>query len=1033
MIVRLICAWALCLALPASARGAEDVIPDLKKVRGIEDFDGPDSARALLKRNGFVAVPRFRHRIFSPYVHSRLPHYVTADSVHRTFHVIFEEELKRVETAFAGDLAGLTAAMAADLDRRSRAKDLAPQEVTDARASVEFFLVARALLDEQEAERLRAAPVQPADRVAAEMRLILAAQGPAPSPLFGYAIDYSQFEPRGFYTETPVLRRYFRAMSWYGNAAFRLESDRETRMAAGIAGALAGNKEAADIWRRMDRLYSHFVAPQDDLTPLEYAGVVAELPAQSAPEDFLAAFRKKAAGLRDPKINSMVLTPAEMPNWVGRVKGMRFLGKRYIPDSEVFMELTDPRVAGRGFPTGLDLMAANGSARARRMAEATPDAKLPGYAEGAARSAGRLAELKRAEAPSHYVEFLKLAETLTAPADARAPAFARTEAYADKNLTAALAAWASMRHTWQLHAKQSMICAGMGEEQEILPGYVEPNPAFFAQTRKLIRRTVEILKPVKGVQVERLEKLDELVGKLGAMVDKELAGKPFSAEEKGLLHGYGETIGELQGFDFNEDADSSYPWMALAADVHSEMLTGQCLQVATGGAMPIYVAVEHKGQWQLLVGGVYSYYELRRPVAERLSDEEWRRVWDNGRVPPLPGWTASYVAGFDAKALIARVRKGEMAGDLRNVNDPEIDAYLWKALSAGGELEGKDNYNWALRMATGKLGRKMVPRLLEVLREGEVGRQVEAKQGDNTVSYYRFGPAHGAASALAMVAGETEVPALTVLALGPDGGRAGLAVDVAGAMREKCAEGLLLAVARKSRAPALRESALRYLGWRASKDVTGELIALWPQLDAELRRGLIEALATIWCDEYGMRPANSSLPSRASEAELAKWARELKALVVRVVGEGATPYRDEAVKLAGLLKIAEAVPAIDRTTSAKDLDFSASEALGRIGTDEAVQVLLKLSRADDPSGRGRVLEALKEAPARRAVPRLRELLDDRGEVIYNDYRVCDRAADALAAILPDGPGFDIHAKVAERDAKIAKWREYLKKAAPESK
>ena len=114
----LVAGGVLALVLLSSVQSEEAyVVPRLSAVTGMEHFRGPPSARALLRRNGFVVVPAFRHRIFSPYFETPLPRYVTADSVHRTFHVILEDEIKRMETAFAGKVARITTALAARFRR----------------------------------------------------------------------------------------------------------------------------------------------------------------------------------------------------------------------------------------------------------------------------------------------------------------------------------------------------------------------------------------------------------------------------------------------------------------------------------------------------------------------------------------------------------------------------------------------------------------------------------------------------------------------------------------------------------------------------------------------------------------------------------------------------------------------------------------------------------------------------------------------------------------------------------------------------
>ena len=63
----------------------------------MEHYEGPESGKKLLQDNGFVVVPDFQRRVFVPYFNEDLPHFVTADSVLQTYHVIFEDELKGLD------------------------------------------------------------------------------------------------------------------------------------------------------------------------------------------------------------------------------------------------------------------------------------------------------------------------------------------------------------------------------------------------------------------------------------------------------------------------------------------------------------------------------------------------------------------------------------------------------------------------------------------------------------------------------------------------------------------------------------------------------------------------------------------------------------------------------------------------------------------------------------------------------------------------------------------------------------------------
>ena len=100
----------------------------------------------------------------------------------------------------------------------------------------------------------------------------------------------------------------------------------------------------------------------------------------------------------------------------------------------------------------------------------------------------------------HLKLLLKLIETLLEPPRPEVFPFMETSAYADKSLATALGAWASMRHTWQLQAKQSVNYMGMTDPPE---GWVEPNVAFYSRLNELVAHTISILRPLRGVDIPR--------------------------------------------------------------------------------------------------------------------------------------------------------------------------------------------------------------------------------------------------------------------------------------------------------------------------------------------------------------------------------------------------------------------------------------------------------------------------------------------------------------------------------------------------
>jgi len=964
----------------ASAAGAngeadgEDVVADLAAVRGIEAMKGPPAARAMLKRNGFVVLRKFYHRIFSPYLdQTEVPPFVTADSVHRTFHVIFEDQVEHVETTMAAEVADLTRRMRQALDRRLRDAAAGTEEHDALRLARDTFAVAEGLLAED------GPPGEPAPAAADELRLVREAAGVAESPLFGYDIDYARFTPRSFYTGSPVLRRYFRAMSWYGQAAFPLRSDVQTRAAMTIAHVFAADDDLRRRWRRIDRLYTHLVGPCDDLTPEEYAGLVRAMQRRRIKGDPLEWFRKHAGTLRDPRINSMVLPPAQVGQWRTLSKGMRFFGPRYLPDSHLFQTVTDPEVPGRLFPSGLDVMAACGSARARRHLEGRGALDAAAHADALRRGTERFRQVTSAVEPGHYDRFLQVLATLTAPPADHASAFARTGAYADKSLMTALGAWASMRHTWQLQAKASLTCFG-GFAGSRIPGYVEPNPPFFEAMGRLVDDTIAVLGGIEGVEVNRLRKFGRLIDRLHAMARRQRDGEPLTRDDAALLKSYPTLLAELQGFLIYYYDDEALPHMGLVADVHTEAWQERkVLQVASGGAMPIYAVVDTPIGPQLVVGAVYSYSEFLRPLADRLTDEAWRRACEAGRAPSLPAWTDSFVTGLSAEALIARARRGEYLPELLSAAGPEVDAFLASCLEPGTEMLGKENCRWALETAARRLGRRTVPPLMEMVRQGPLWL-AETKAGYQ----YLDGRAVDAAAALAEVAGPDEIAALEALAFGDDPLRAELACHAAAWCGGKEAEGLLVDVVRRQTEGRVLRKAWEHLIDRVSWDIAADLFRQWDRPGYPGKDQILYALARLWNDPYGHQ--GGVFPAGASPAEIERLRKRFKDLVLGLNGLGPRPIDDvdpdvasNAWYVAVDLKLPEMVDDVrrrlDRGESLEPKDYNALE---DIGTPLAVETLLGLSRSEDATVRLEAALALTpflENPAVRK--RLLELLEDR--------------------------------------------------------
>lgn len=664
---------------------APDYVPDLDRLANPELIASLTVAqRSKLESTGFVVVPAKHKQFYDLYMHLALadyPAFVTTDALLHTYHVLHRQALRRLEQEVLVDEArALTDAMLAAAVEQH---DQAPAEVNEpAFRNMAYFSVAARLLDPS-----AGLPQGVGEVVQAELDLIGAHEGVAKSPIFGYDEDYSQYVPRGHYTGSASLQRYFRAMMWYGRIGFRLDEKlpaevtrRETRQALMIVDALhsapiteaaarIGETTALDTWDHIYDVTAFFVGTADDLTVHDYAGLAKSVygrlpgPEDLADEELLDSFMVQARKLRPPAILNTPLPPGENPETA--TLGFRFMGQRYIPDSDIFQQLVYDKVEGqyrgsgvpftyfdgvRSFPRGLDVPTALGSDRALEILAADGDTDYDGYAEQLARVKEQFSSLDEARWTSNlYWSWLhSLRPLLTVPGEGF-PFFMRSAEWHDKSLNTWLGSWSQLRHDSILYAKPTMPGAtGVPRQPR---GYVEPNPWLFARLAALTAQMKlglaqrDLLDP--GL-TWRLDEMHELLLLLKLISEKELVGEAITREEFDAIRGISGDLKRIaQITDDDPDTDKE---IAVVADVHTVPLAGQVLEEGVGDAYEIYVVVPEPDDaglpsaenQQVTIGAVFSYYEFKWPMSDRLTDEAWQAMDPR---PPLPEWTDSYVVG----------------------------------------------------------------------------------------------------------------------------------------------------------------------------------------------------------------------------------------------------------------------------------------------------------------------------------------------------------------------------------------------------
>lgn len=422
----------------------------------------------------------------------------------------------------------------------------------------------------------------------------------------------------------------------------------------------------------------------------------------------MAAFRAELAKFRAPAIYGgtgaqgslgTVDRPDTLDTALLKSAGFRLMGQRFVPDSYLLGKLVYPAVGAptngrsdmftcvmsaggpiRGIPRGLDVMAVLGSERAREiLSELEDDAYGTTTKDGDVKYADALEKL-RAEfagiSPGDwnrnlYWSWLYALKAIVEPCGDGFPTFMTTEAWRDKGVTTALASWAQLRHDSVLYAKQSYTESKQDDPDAVAgAGYVEPAVEFYGRllsTVRMMRTGLQQLKALAAPAAERLDGLERILVRLHAISETELANRPLPKEDaayilefwsqlSGIRVKYPELEAELRKAEETENWERAAELRemldparsmstALVTDVHSDQNSGMVLGEATGHLDLAVVCVRRPdGTITLAAGPVLSYYEFKHPMNDRLSDEEWRTMLQEGRAPARPEWTGSYMS-----------------------------------------------------------------------------------------------------------------------------------------------------------------------------------------------------------------------------------------------------------------------------------------------------------------------------------------------------------------------------------------------------
>ncbi len=623
---------------------------------------------ATLTQNGLViskrkSFPSFAYGYKSIYAED-LPVYVSADSILEAVHRTFDSLLKQTEELV---LTSELKQMLVGMRTRLRGADMDAAVKKDA----DLYLALAVSLLSGEA----AGPVAGANATELSQLFDLATQGTGHQnvKLFGVTRDedFSQFTPRGHYTDSEALGRYFKAMMWLGRVDLRLietQGDgsqlfyRRQFEAAVALRELLGDNELA-LWQHVNETIGAYVGEHDSMTPKDLDGLMKALGITSLSETSSLTDQQiideiATGGWGAQRIASRIIIKSDpSAKTLPLDRSFLLFGQRYTVDSHTFVNVTFDRVLGRMMPKPLDaaFAALGNNAALPLLADEFGNTS---YVQGLAKTRTLVDAHEAAYwEGSLYTRWLGALRSLSPQQNVALPSVAKTAAWQSRMLSAQLASWAELRRDTILYVKQSYTG---GISCEFPDAYVDPYPEFYAKLGSLAEAVGTVAQglpdtaaTLKSTTQAWVTNFKSVTRNLQKMAENQISGAAHSQElldfindavkwdESFMCGGVSRT--NLAGWYLKLylNQDPGFEFAPVVADVHTQPTdeagndVGRILHVGTGAPRLMIVTAETCNGPRAYVGLASSYGELITEKWKRLNDADWEATITKAPFPDV--------------------------------------------------------------------------------------------------------------------------------------------------------------------------------------------------------------------------------------------------------------------------------------------------------------------------------------------------------------------------------------------------------------
>ena len=565
--------------------------------------------RADLKSPNKITPVKDPIEVYKQNRQQNIGNYITADAVLSIHNLVIQKAIAESEEKFF--LPSLKKIVNATYEKLISC----PKKQTPCQYNLAYFAVAKALLEGSFPKNL---PPEVKKLASQELSLIKSHSAIRLSPITGIKEDYTQYKPRGRYTKSAELSRYFQVVMLFSRQGFYIVPTNATGLtpehaklnfarALQLSEIFAQDKQISAAYKKILSLQRYLIGQSDDL-PITF------LSEKKITEKELLLKTCRANKLL-PKIISIPIQKSLLPKDLSPQEAalaLKILPSYYTVDSHIYQLLvfssvgeyqgnpqklpfTAARIGTkviRAFPTIYDLLALFSYSDAKAQLQRSGDSAYKGYSTKFAQAEKILQ--KHIHNPTNlYIQTLKTLKILQ---------------FYNPDLTPAVAFYGELRHNYILYAKQSytLISKGLAFETR-QKADIDPYPLLY---RQLAIQAEEMAKKLPFMK-ETLKKYSIFLKNLATIAEARLTGE-LNPKHIAYLNSFDTKVEEILG---------SLSPSPVVVDIHTDPNTKQALYIATGFAL-----YTHKG----LRGVRYVAYQFKKPLRTRLTDEQWEKIFLKG-------------------------------------------------------------------------------------------------------------------------------------------------------------------------------------------------------------------------------------------------------------------------------------------------------------------------------------------------------------------------------------------------------------------